>query len=55
MLTVLMTTLVRGDGAESGKLLFAVYGNHGVNRNDAPVIVVWAVGVIATGVLFLRR
>lgn len=54
LLSFFALTLMYGDGPGSGEVVWAPAAEHGVNTGDVPIIVLWAVGLVACGVLFRR-
>lgn len=54
ILSVFALTLMYGDGPGSGEVIWAPSAHHGVNSGDVPIIVAWAIGLVACGVLFRR-
>ncbi|WP_182524750.1 hypothetical protein [Nocardioides dongkuii] len=53
-LTSLMLLLIAGHGPWAGEPLWQVSDSHGINTGDIPVLVIWAAGMLAAGLL-LRR
>ena len=54
LLSVFALTLMYGDGPGSGKVIWSPASEHGVNTGDVPIIVAWAIGLVACAVLFKR-
>ncbi len=53
VLTLLTGVLLSGDGAGSGEIVYSFGGDHGVNRNDLPVLALSTVGFLSTALLLL--
>lgn len=54
VLTALTLMLLAGHGPWSGRTLWQVTPNHGLNTGDVPVLAFWGVGMLAC-LLLLRR
>ncbi len=50
-LTSLMLLLIAGHGPWAGEPIWQVSDNHGINTGDIPVLVIWALGMLAAGLL----
>ncbi|WP_244930178.1 hypothetical protein [Nocardioides sp. W7] len=50
-LTGLMMLLIAGHGPWAGDVIWAFGDGHGLNNGDLPVLGLWVIGMVATGLL----
>ena len=50
-LTFVTALLLAGHGPWAGRTILAVTFDHGLNTGDIPVLIAWAVGLVACGLL----
>lgn len=55
VVTGLAATLLVGRRPGVGRILFSVSDTHGVHVGDIPVLVLWAIGLVCTALLWRDR